>query len=90
LIATTLIIVSADPVSGPAGTIRYTVRLNHPAGPITVPNVKSHSSVDDGSGIDRKAAATGSVWPAFLFDGQLQACIHELEDSQVCEDAEPA
>jgi len=76
LIATTLVIISADPAVGPAGTIRYTVRLNHPSGPVTVPNVKSHSVVNDAQ-TSVVAAPVGSVWPVFLFDGQAQFCISE-------------
>ena len=87
MIATTLTIVSSSPSTGPAGTIRYVVKLNHPDGVIEIPNVRSHSSREDGSEIDRKAAADGTVWPAFIFDGgSLQACIVEMEDSQVCDD----
>ena len=76
MIATTAVIVSASAESGEAGSIRYTVRLNHPAGPITVPNVKSHSVVND-TETSVIAAPVGSVWPVFLFDGQAQFCITE-------------
>lgn len=67
---------SASAESGEAGSIRYTVRLNHPAGPVTVPNVKSHSVPNDPE-TSVIAAPVGSVWPVFLFDGQAQFCITE-------------
>lgn len=84
---TYVIVQSASVPAGPAGTIEYSVSFLTKGGMVTTPeNVRSHSAVDDGSGIDRKAAPVGSAWPAAIVGGRLQAYIVELEASETCDD----
>lgn len=78
MICTTLRIVSAEPETGTAGTIRYTVSLNHPeSGPLTLTNIRSHCTPPTSTD-EYLAAPEGSVWPAVLLKGDsLQALIAE-------------
>lgn len=79
-----IVVQSSNVTSGPPGSIRYTVSMKREGGIVDVPNVQSCCAVDDGSGIDRKAAPPASAWPAFIVNGQLQAYIVELEASETC------
>ena len=81
---TNLIIEQASALDNELEPIKYKVLLNHPAGPITLHGVRSHTTPGTEPGVIRTAAATGSAWPVVILeDGSIQAFIYEHAEGGV-------